>query len=317
MLKLGCVEGLRAAALACQGCVVCVSSTRLEQRRENMADQGVLMHASAEDEVLARARRSALYHRLESESEVRLGREAASKIRTWMTQNHRQMRRTFAALDRNGDGTLTVAEAVQGLQSINDSGLSVQEIRAAVISMDTDGSGDLDYHEFFEQVHCAGEEAFDASVPRVHTLASMGDEVGLVAELQSSGGSGGGGATALVNGLHTSKANWRGRTPLMAASFAGQLSTVKALLAERADTNCMDSKNWTALMGAAAGGHHEVCTALCRAGANPELKNTAGQTAGDLAALYGLDAVTEALVPYAGKDGAGVPAFLRPLDRPR
>lgn len=277
-----------------------------------MADQGVLMHAAAEDDVLAVARRKALYDRLDAEQGVRLGHEATRKIRSWMIRNHRQMRRTFAALDRNGDGTLTIEEAVQGLQTINDSGLSTEEIRAAMVNMDTDGSGDLDYQEFFEHLGGAGEDAFEASVPRVHSLASMGDDTGLMAEL----GSRAGGAT-VVNGLHTTKSNWRGRTPLMTASFCGQLSTVKTLLANSADLDCTDTFGWTAMMGAAAGGHADVCRALCRAGANVDLTNTSGQTAGDLARLYGFADVTEALLPYSNKDGAGVPGFLRPLDRPR
>ena len=61
------------------------------------------------------------------------------------------------------------------------------------------------------------------------------------------------------------------------------------------------------MMGAAAGGHADVCRALCRAGAKVDLKNTSGQTAGDLAKLYGFADVTEALVPYSDRDGAGVP----------
>jgi hypothetical protein len=277
-----------------------------------MAEQGVLMRASAEDDVLARARRKALRERLDAEQGVRLGDEGIRKFRSWMIRNRQQMRRAFAALDRNGDGTLTIEEAVQVLQSINDSGLSVHEIRAAITNMDTDGSGDLDYHEFFESMGGAGEDAFEASVPRVHALASMGDTAGLMAELSVREGGG-----AVVNGLHTTKSNWRGRAPLTTASHSGQLSTVKTLLASGADPNSTDTFGWTALMGAAAGGHAEVCRALCRAGAKPDLKNTSGQTAGDLAKLYGFGDVTEALLPYADRDGAGVPGFLRPLDRPR
>jgi hypothetical protein len=275
-----------------------------------MADQGVLMRASAEDDVLARARRKALYERLDAEQEIRLGDEGIRKFRSWMIRNRQQARHAFAALDRNGDGTLTIAEAVQGLQSINDSGLSVHELHAAITNMDTDGSGDLDYQEFFEHMGGAAEDAFEASIPRVHALASMGDDAGLMAELSDSAG----GAT-VVNSLYTTKSNWRGRSPLMTASHSGQLSTVKMLLAHNADPNSTDTFGWTALMCAAAGGHAEVCRALCRASAKPDLKNTSGQTAGDLAKLYGHGQVTEALLPYADRDGAGVPGFLRPLDR--
>lgn len=279
---------------------------------QSMADNGVLVRAAAEDDVLARARRKALYERLDAEQGVRLGEDATRKIRSWMIRNRKQMRPLFASLDRNGDGTLTIEEVVRGLQSINDSGLSVQEIHAAIVNMDTDGSGDLDYHEFVEHLGGAGEDSFEVSVPRVHTLASMGHDTALLAELGVSGG-----ASSVVNGLHTTKSNWRGRTPLMTASFSGQLSTVKTLIANRGDPNCRDTFGWTALMGAAVGGHAEVCRALCRAGATPELRNTSGQTAGDLAKLYGFGEVTDALLPYSDRDGAGVPGFLRPLDRPR
>lgn len=278
--------------------------------RTRLQSEGSLVQEAVDDDVLARARRKALYDRLESERETRLGEEVTSRLQSWMIRSHRKMRKTFAELDRNGDGTLTIDEAVHGLQGINDIGLSADEIRAALLTMDTDGSGDLDYHEFFEIMNGV-EEPFCASVPRLHTLASLGDEKALMTELAAAGGD-----SAIVNGACASKSNWRGRTPLMTASLSGQLGTVKSLLAAGADPNCEDTFRWTALMSAASNGHAEVCQALCRAGANPDLKNTSGQTAGDLAKLYGFETVTKVLMPYSDMDGAGVPGFLRPLNRP-
>ena len=226
-----------------------------------------------------------------------MGEAASSEIRSWMIRNVRQVRKIFVDLDTNGDGTLSMDEAVQGLQGINDSGLSVDAIHAAVANLDRDGSGYLDYAEFVQELQVPNG-GWDSFGPRVHAMAALGDSAGLNAELA--------GGIGLVNDrCKDSAAEWKGRTPLMTASFAGQLSTVASLLKQRAggraDVHSADSNGWTALHGAAAGGHAEVVRSLCRAGADVNRKNDAGRTAGDLASLYGYTAVTEVLLPYVGR----------------
>jgi calcium-dependent protein kinase len=57
-----------------------------------------------------------------------------------------ELRRSFAALDANGDGTLTIAELKQGLDK---SGIVLPvDFNLLVAEIDSDGSGSIDYMEF-------------------------------------------------------------------------------------------------------------------------------------------------------------------------
>lgn len=57
-----------------------------------------------------------------------------------------ELRRSFAALDANGDGTLTIAELKQGLDK---SGIILPvDFNLLVTEIDSDGSGSIDYMEF-------------------------------------------------------------------------------------------------------------------------------------------------------------------------
>jgi len=49
-------------------------------------------------------------------------------------------------LDKNGDGVLTIDEIKEGLSGVNDK--SFDEVRKVISSIDTDGSGKIDYTEF-------------------------------------------------------------------------------------------------------------------------------------------------------------------------
>ena len=68
----------------------------------------------------------------------------------------------------------------------------------------------------------------------------------------------------------------QGRTPLMQAAYAGDVTTVKALLARGVDVNAHDYRGGkTALMYAAFKGHVEIVQTLLAAGA--EVNAKAGQ----------------------------------------
>ena len=62
-------------------------------------------------------------------------------VRAFMLRNRRRLRQTFSVFDANGDGTVSVEEMVRGLQGINDSALTTEQIRAAIASLDSDRSG--------------------------------------------------------------------------------------------------------------------------------------------------------------------------------
>ena len=227
-------------------------------------------------------------------------------VRAFMLRNRRRLRQTFSVFDANGGGTVSVEEMVRGLQGINDSALTTEQIRAAIASLDSDRSGYIDYLEFCEGLSIA--EAPDGSVPRVHALAAAGDRPALVAEVTTHG--------AAVDGRHVTAANWRGRTALMVAAHNGRLGAITALLAQSADANAVDTAGWTALHCAAAGGHAEVCRAPCRAGADTARGNDAGLTASQLAETYGFADVLGKMEPYLGKDRAEIPEWLRPAPTP-
>ena len=67
---------------------------------------------------------------------------------------------------------------------------------------------------------------------------------------------------------HRADGNAAGRTPLMLASFRGDLLSVRRLLAAGADVNARDKDGVTALMFASHGGHAAVVRELLRHGAN-------------------------------------------------
>lgn len=61
-----------------------------------------------------------------------------------------QMRKVFDRIDENGNGLLD-AEELRKLSAIIDpDGLSSTELESALLTMDSDGSADVDFEEFFE-----------------------------------------------------------------------------------------------------------------------------------------------------------------------
>ena len=88
-----------------------------------------------------------------------------------------------------------------------------------------------------------------------------------------------------------------GMTALMGASdFAGYLEIVEALLAAGADPNVQSYENETALFLAAQAGHTKIVKALLAAGADPTLKRNDGMTALVPARSGGHKAVVNALL---------------------
>lgn len=73
-------------------------------------------------------------------------------------------------MDKDGDGTLTVDEIKQGLSGINEK--SYDEIRKVIMSIDTDGSGKIDYTEFLAATM---EKSMYMKEERLHNAFKMFD----------------------------------------------------------------------------------------------------------------------------------------------
>ena len=72
-------------------------------------------------------------------------------------------------------------------------------------------------------------------------------------------------------------------TPLRGAVNRGHAAIVARLLRAGADVNIPSAGNRTPLMGAAMFGHDDLLQTLLAAGADPAVRNTFGESAGDLA----------------------------------
>jgi hypothetical protein len=79
----------------------------------------------------------------------------------------------------------------------------------------------------------------------------------------------------------------RGHTPLVIASYNGQIEAVRFLLEEGADIDQRDHAGNTALMGAAFKGDLEIVQVLIENGADPRLANPQGLTAKSFAEMFG------------------------------
>jgi ankyrin repeat protein len=85
-------------------------------------------------------------------------------------------------------------------------------------------------------------------------------------------------------------------TPLMYASWYGQLAVVQHLLASGANPNLEDFENNTALDVAAIQGHDAIVTALLEAGADPRHRDKEGRAARDYAMMAGHDTIVRQLL---------------------
>ena len=104
-------------------------------------------------------------------------------------------------------------------------------------------------------------------------------------------------AMLLDAGADVKKCNRIGRSSLMFASTLPLVDPVARLLAKGAPVNALDSQEkWTALMFAASEGNGLVVGVLLAAGANPTLKDTDGDTAGNFARKNGHSAIADFLL---------------------
>lgn len=94
-------------------------------------------------------------------------------------------------------------------------------------------------------------------------------------------------AFLLSHGAKVDAVDSGNETALHYAAFRGRDEIVKLLLAKGADPNARTKSLWTPLMSAASEGHGNIVRALVANGARKELKNGQGQTARQIAELFG------------------------------
>jgi len=85
-------------------------------------------------------------------------RKLRNKLNDFWTTHGQNAKLAFRLLDTNGDGKVDVKEAVDLIKTLN-LGASEDDIYGLLRSWDTDGSGTLDYNEFF--VKMSEDETFD------------------------------------------------------------------------------------------------------------------------------------------------------------
>lgn len=97
----------------------------------------------------------------------------------------------------------------------------------------------------------------------------------------------------------------RGHTPLVVASYNGQLGATALLLSLGAlPDGTSDFSGNSALMGVAFKGHDEIARLLLAAGANVNRTNGAGQTPLMMAALFDRRAIVDLLLAAGAETGA-------------
>lgn len=109
----------------------------------------------------------------------------------------------------------------------------------------------------------------------------------------------------------------RGFTPLVLATYLGNLEATKILMDAGADPNQPDANGNTALMGVIYKGHEEIIRLLLDRGADPNIRGMNGMTALHYAMMFGKEHVADLLVTNgadpAVKDDRGLkPARLKP-----
>ena len=106
----------------------------------------------------------------------------------------------------------------------------------------------------------------------------------------------------LENGADSNLSNLLGRNALMFAARYGNVGSVRQLIQHGAQVNLdesSDPENRNALSAAAEQGHEEVVQLLLEAGADPTIRNRAGNSAKDYAQAVG--AMSLSLLKFVGQ----------------
>lgn len=106
---------------------------------------------------------------------------------------------------------------------------------------------------------------------------------------------------ALQDGLSVNACNSEGSPLLGLAAEVGAIQSVQVLLAAGAAVDQGDADQWTPLMAAAGGNHHDIVQLLLAAGANINAQTTFGLTPLMAAAAKGQLATTVALLNGGGR----------------
>ncbi|EGR28784.1 protein kinase domain protein, partial [Ichthyophthirius multifiliis] len=104
----------------------------------------------------------------------KLKKVALSFIASQLSENEiSELGKLFRQLDKNGDGVLTIDEIRDGLTNSSDKNL--EEVRKVISSIDTDGSGKIDYTEFLAATM---EKSLYMKEDKLHQAFKMLDQDG-------------------------------------------------------------------------------------------------------------------------------------------
>ncbi|EGR31676.1 protein kinase domain protein [Ichthyophthirius multifiliis] len=104
----------------------------------------------------------------------KLKKVALAFIASQLSENEiSELGKLFRQLDKNGDGVLTIDEIREGLANAGDKNL--EEVRRVISSIDTDGSGKIDYTEFLAATM---EKSLYMKEDKLHQAFKMLDQDG-------------------------------------------------------------------------------------------------------------------------------------------
>jgi len=97
-----------------------------------------------------------------------------------MTVSEAQIKEMFDLFDADGGGTINVAEMTTAFHQMGISD-SIEEIQSIVASVDTDGSGEIEYSEFKSMIQkLVGDKDSDEEMQKVfHLFSGQKDKIGV------------------------------------------------------------------------------------------------------------------------------------------
>lgn len=107
--------------------------------------------------------------------------------------------------------------------------------------------------------------------------------------------------------------NLKDKDPVIHAAEYGLTNSCHCLLKHKFKFEVFDRNGYTPLMYAARGGHWEITEMLMCSGADPKIKNSFGQNALDLAAMYGQTRAASCFLQHCGHSLYTSPKTLRSL----